>query len=116
MRCCIITIMIIIVTITIATFFFSFELVYMRLGWSVDLHALTSACQKAEPPRAASRYMLMMKSCTSVTSMLRDKTPVLAREPISETTQSDCAVVRGTLRMNPSQSRSEDGWADNRKC
>lgn len=31
---------------------------------------LTRDCQNADPPTAASKYMLMMKICTSVTSML----------------------------------------------
>lgn len=31
---------------------------------------ITSDCQKADPPTAASKYMRMMKICTSVTSML----------------------------------------------
>lgn len=31
---------------------------------------ITSDCQKADPPTAASKYMIIMKICTSVTSML----------------------------------------------
>lgn len=30
----------------------------------------TGDCQKADPPTAASKYMIIMKICTSVTSML----------------------------------------------
>lgn len=35
---------------------------------------ITCDCQNADPPTAASRYMAMMKICTSVTSMLTGQT------------------------------------------
>lgn len=39
----------------------------------LKLISLTSDCQNADPPTAASKYMIIMKICTSVTSMLDGK-------------------------------------------
>lgn len=69
---------------------------------------ITSDCQKADPPTAASKYMRMMKICTSVTSMLSGRKSTDVTRQHGEVAAS-MPSPRGLLpqRVHPSRLKVE---------